>query len=76
MSVREVWVEIEGGKVRILYRGFVGDECFREAQRIYDALKAQGVEVTLEQVIPTDEYYQQQQRAREQRQRVRGDALR
>jgi hypothetical protein len=70
MSVREVWVEIEGGKVRILYRGFVGDECFREAQRIYELLKAQGVEVTVEQVIPTQEYYQ------EQKQRVRGDALR
>jgi hypothetical protein len=70
MSVREVWVEIEGGKVRILYRGFVGDECFREAQRIYELLKAQGVEVTVEQVVPTQEYYQ------EQKQRVRGDALR
>jgi hypothetical protein len=63
-------VEIEGGKVRILYRGFVSDECFREAQRIYDALKAQGVEVTLEQVVPTQEYYQ------EQRQKVREDVLR
>jgi hypothetical protein len=71
MSAREVWVEVGAdGKVKVLYRGFVGDECFREAQRIYDALKAQGVEVALEQVVPTQEYYQ------EQRQRVKADVLR
>jgi ketol-acid reductoisomerase len=70
---REVWVEIDReGKVKILYRGFVGDECFKEAQRIYELLKAQGVEVTVEQVVPTQEYFTYQ----EQRQRVRGDVLR
>jgi hypothetical protein len=69
--MREVWVEVGAdGRVRVFYRGFAGDECFREAQRIYELLKAQGVEVAVEQVVPTDEYYQ------EQKQRVRGDALR
>jgi hypothetical protein len=69
---REVWVEIDReGKVKILYRG-MGDECFKEAQRIYELLKAQGVEVTVEQVIPTEEYFTYQ----EQRQKVRGDVLR
>jgi ketol-acid reductoisomerase len=71
--MREVWVEIDReGKVRILYRGFAGDECFEEAQRIYALLKERGVEVTVEQVIPTQEYFTYQ----EQRQRVRGDVLR
>jgi type 1 glutamine amidotransferase len=71
VSAREVWVEVGAdGKVRVLYRGFAGDECFREAQRIYELLKAQGVEVTVEQVVPTQEYYQ------EQRQRVKADVLR
>ena len=70
VSAREVWVEVGAdGKVRVLYRGFAGDECFREAQRIYELLKAQGVEVTVEQVVPTQEYY-------EQRQRVKADVLR
>jgi type 1 glutamine amidotransferase len=69
--MREVWVEVGAdGRVRVLYRGFKGDECFREAQRIYEALRSQGVEVTVEQVVPTQEYYQ------EQKQRVRGDVLR
>jgi hypothetical protein len=58
------------GKVRVLYRGFAGDECFREAQRLYEQLKAQGVEVTIEQVVPTQEYYQTE------RQKVKGDVLR
>jgi hypothetical protein len=69
--MREVWVEVGAdGRVRVFYRGFVGDECFKEAQRLYEALKAQGVEVTVEQVIPTQEYYQTE------RQRVKGDVLR
>jgi hypothetical protein len=71
VSAREVWVEVGAdGKVRVLYRGFAGDECFREAQRLYETLRAQGVEVAVEQVVPTQEYYQ------EQRQRVKGDVLR
>jgi hypothetical protein len=70
VSTREVWVEVgTDGRVRILYRGFVGGECFEEAKRLYEALKAQGVEVAVEQVVPTQEYY-------EQRERVKGGVLR
>jgi hypothetical protein len=56
--MKEVRIEItRDGKVRILYSGFVGDECFREAQKLYTLLKGKGVDVSIEQVIPTQEYY-------------------
>jgi hypothetical protein len=51
-------VEIdENGRVRILYQGFAGGACFEEARRLYALLKAQGLEVSIEQVTPTHEYY-------------------
>lgn len=56
--MREIRIEIdEGGKVRILYQGFAGEACFEEARRLYALLKAQGLDVTIEQVTPTQEYY-------------------
>jgi hypothetical protein len=56
--MREVRVEIDrDGRVRILYQGFQGDACFEEARRLYDFLKAQGLDVSIEQVMPTQEYY-------------------
>ena len=59
MKMHEIIVEIDkGGKVRILYKGFKGGACFDEAKRLYEALKAQGVEVTVEQVMPTQEFYE------------------
>ena len=59
MKMHEIIVEIDkGGKVRILYKGFKGGACFDEAKRLYEALKAQGVEVTIEQVVPTQELYE------------------
>jgi len=57
--MHEIIVEIDkGGKVRILYKGFKGGACFDEARKLYEALKAQGVEVTIEQVVPTQEFYE------------------
>jgi len=65
--MHEILVEIgENGKVKILYKGFKGGACFDEAKRLYEALKAQGVEVSLEQVVPTQELYE----TAEDRQRV------
>jgi len=64
--MKEIRVEItREGKIRILYQGFIGDECFREAEKLYMLLKSKGVDVTIEQVTPTQEYYiQQQQRSK------------
>jgi arylamine N-acetyltransferase len=56
--MREIRVEIDKeGKVRILYQGFQGGACFEEAKRLYALLKAQGLDVSIEQVVPTQEYY-------------------
>jgi hypothetical protein len=65
--VREIKVEIDSnGRVRILYSGFKGGECFEEAKRLYTLLRSRGINVSLEQVIPTQEYYQTQtQKAKE-----------
>jgi hypothetical protein len=64
--MREVRVEIDrDGKIRILYQGFQGDACFEEARRLYVFLKAQGLEVSVEQVMPTQEYYTTAQKTKE-----------
>jgi hypothetical protein len=60
--MKEIRVEVDqNGRIKILYSGFVGDECFRDAQKLYALLKSKGVDVTVEQVIPTQEYYTTQQ---------------
>jgi hypothetical protein len=59
--MREIRVEIDSnGKVRILYSGFQGEACFEEAKKLYNLLLSKGVQVSLEQVVPTQEYYQSQ----------------
>jgi hypothetical protein len=56
--MKEIRIEVSSdGKVRILYSGFIGDECFKEAQKLYTLLKSKGVDVAIEQVTPTQEYY-------------------
>jgi hypothetical protein len=56
--MKEVRIEIDrNGRIKILYSGFIGDECFAEAQKLYMLLKSKGVDVTIEQVTPTQEYY-------------------
>jgi len=59
--MKEIKVEIDkDGKVKILYQGFVGNQCFEEAKRLYNLLKSKGVDVSIEQITPTQEYYQVQ----------------
>jgi len=45
------------GSVKVTYSGFKGGACFEEAKRIYERLKALGVNVSIEKVTPTAEYY-------------------
>jgi hypothetical protein len=60
--MREIRIEVDrNGRIKILYNGFAGNECFGEAQKLYTILKSKGVDVTVEQVIPTQEYYTTQQ---------------
>ena len=59
--MKEIKVEIDkDGKVKILYQGFLGNQCFEEAKRLYNLLKSKGVDVSIEQITPTQEYYQVQ----------------
>jgi len=46
------------GSVEIDWSGFIGGECFQEAMKLYQQLKALGVNVTIKQVIPKPEAYQ------------------
>ena len=56
--MKEIVVEVDkDGKVKVLYRGFAGRECFKEAERLYKLLRAQGLEVAIEYIVPTQEYY-------------------
>jgi len=45
------------GSVKVTYQGYKGDQCFEEAKRIYEQLRALGVEVKVEKTIPTSEAY-------------------
>jgi len=59
--MKEIRIEIDkDGKVKILYQGFQGSQCFEEAKRLYMLLKSKGVDVSIEQITPTQEYYQVQ----------------
>jgi hypothetical protein len=42
----------DDGSVQIDYSGFQGSECFREAERLYQALKKLGIEVNIKQITP------------------------
>ena len=59
VKMREIEVVInEDGSVKILYKGFRGGACFEEAKKLYQQLKSLGVNVKIEQVVPTQEAYQ------------------
>ena len=45
------------GSVKVSYSGFKGEACFLEAKRIYEKLKALGVNVKIEKVERTAEAY-------------------
>lgn len=47
----------EDGKVTIKYTGFVGDACYHEARKLYQQLKSLGVDVEVQQIVPTQEAY-------------------
>jgi hypothetical protein len=56
--MKEIRIEVDrNGRVKILYSGFVGDECFKEASKLYNLLKSKGVDVSIVQITPTQEYY-------------------
>jgi hypothetical protein len=55
----EVLFEVDReGKVRAIYRGFVGSSCLEQAKRIVQALRNLGAEVETEKLEPTPEYFQ------------------
>ena len=45
------------GSVKVSYSGFKGEACFLEAKRIYEKLKALGVDVKIERTERTAEAY-------------------
>jgi len=47
----------ENGEVRVIYKGFIGEECFTEAKRLYNFLRKLGVHVNIEKTVKTKEYY-------------------
>lgn len=56
--MRKVTIEIdEDGKLKIRYLGFKGEACFEEAKKLIALLKAFGVDVNIEKVEKTEEYY-------------------
>jgi len=56
--MKEIRIEVDReGRIRILYSGFAGNACFEEARKLYAQLKSLGIDVTIEQITPTQEYY-------------------
>ena len=59
--MKEIIIEInKNGKIKVLYKGFQGNLCFEEAKKLYQLLKNQGIDISIEQITPTQEYYIQQ----------------
>lgn len=54
----------EDGKVKIQWSGYQGEECFTEARKLYNLLRSMGVDVELERVEKTPEYYTTRTRGR------------
>ena len=48
----EVIVE-KDGTYKIRYDGFKGKACFQEAKRLYEVLKSLGLDVKIEETVPT-----------------------
>ena len=58
IMMKEVEVIINpDGSVKVSYSGFKGEACFLEAKRIYEKLKALGVDVKIEKTERTAEAY-------------------
>jgi len=53
-------VEIDNeGKAKLLYEGFVGKLCFKEAERLMAGLKALGLDVDVQEVRETAQAQEQ-----------------
>ena len=49
--MRVIKIEVDkDGKVTIDHQGFTGDACFKEDEKLYRILKAQGAEIKIEEV--------------------------
>lgn len=60
--MRRVTIEIdENGKLKILTQGFRGDACLKEAEKLLALLKQAGVDVKVEKVERTEEFYVSEQ---------------
>ena len=58
MKVRGINIVIKpDGSIQIVYTGFKGDACFEEAKRLYDVLRALGVDVEIVKTEKTSEAY-------------------
>jgi len=56
--MKVIKVEIGREGIKVLYQGFEGEECFQEASKLYALLKQQyGLEVSIQSLTRTDEYY-------------------
>lgn len=47
----------ENGKVHIRTSGFVGESCIKESEALIKKLQEAGLDVTTEDLKPTEEYY-------------------
>ena len=48
---------VKDGQVQLKTEGFEGPVCVSEAERIYELMSRLGVEVGVEKIVPTEEYY-------------------
>jgi len=56
--MRRVTIEVdENGRLKILYSGFRGEACFEEAKKLLAMLRSSGVDVDVEKVEKTEEFY-------------------
>jgi len=64
MKMKNIKITInENGKVKIEYSGFQGSECFIEAKKLYEQMKALGLDVEIQATQPTQEFYKTQARS-------------
>ena len=42
------------GGIQIFYGGFAGDACYRAGKKLIEELHALGVEVSIDEIIPTE----------------------
>ncbi|MGC9069450.1 MAG: hypothetical protein ACP5IZ_10850 [Thermoprotei archaeon] len=45
--MKKIEIMIDENGMKIIYDGFIGDECFIEAKKLYEKLSQLGVDVTI-----------------------------